>query len=66
MTANKTWIITAGVALWLPLMLSFLGAMSVARLPGAAATQLPMVILLVAASVLLGLLIGRTADCRRP
>ncbi|HLQ35603.1 MAG TPA: hypothetical protein VK457_23190 [Chloroflexota bacterium] len=61
MTTNRSWIIAAGVALWLPLMFSFLGALSLARLPGMAASQLVMVALLIAATLLLGVLIGRTA-----
>jgi hypothetical protein len=59
MTTNRSWIIAAGVALWLPLMFSFLGALSLARLPGMAASQLVMVALLIAATLLLGVLIGR-------
>ncbi len=61
MTTNRSWIIATGVALWLPLMFSFLGALSLARLPGMAASQLVMVALLIAATLLLGVLIGRTA-----
>jgi hypothetical protein len=64
MTTNRSWIIAAGVALWLPLMFSFLGALSLARLPGMAASQLVMVALLIAATLLLGVLIGRTACVR--
>jgi len=60
MSRRAFWI-AAGLGLWLPLLFSFLGAVSVARVPGVAATQLLMVLFLVAATLLLGVLIGRTA-----
>ena len=66
MTPNKTWLIAAGVALWLPLLFSFLGALRVPRLPGVAVSQLLMVTLLVAATLLLGMLIGRAACPAEP
>ena len=61
MPSQKSWIIAAGLALWLPLVFSFVGGLSLARLPGAALAQVPMVALLVAATLLLGVLIGRAA-----
>ncbi|GEM_PF-3431394 len=61
MSTSKSTLIAAGLALWLPLLFSFLGGLSLARLPGMAFTQLVMVALLVAATLLLGVLIGRTA-----
>jgi hypothetical protein len=61
MSLNRNWTIAAGVALWLPLMFSFLGALSLARLPGVPASQLAMVALLISATLLLGVLIGRAA-----
>ncbi|HEY8695636.1 MAG TPA: hypothetical protein VIR57_23150 [Chloroflexota bacterium] len=66
MTPHKTWLIAAGVALWLPLFFSFLGALRAPRLPGVAASQLLMVTLLVAATLLLGMLIGRAACSAEP
>jgi hypothetical protein len=62
--ANKSFFILAGVALWVPLLLSFVGALSLARVPGVPASQLLMVLLLVVATLLLGMLIGRTATAR--
>jgi hypothetical protein len=61
MSPNRTLIVGAGVALWLPLLFSFLGALRVPRLPGMAESQVLMVALLVAATLLLGMLIGRAA-----
>ena len=61
MNTNRPLIVTAGIALWLPLLFSFLGGLSLTRLPGAAAPQVLMVGLLVMATLLLGLLIGRSA-----
>lgn len=61
MTTNRTWMITAGLGLWLPLVFSFVGGLSLSRLPGAAVSQVFMVALLVAATLLLGMLIGRAA-----
>ncbi len=61
MPTNKSLIISAGFALWLPLVFSFVGGMSLAKLPGAALSQVPMVVLLVAATLLLGMLIGKAA-----
>jgi hypothetical protein len=61
MSPNRTLIVSAGVALWLPLLFSFLGALRVPRLPGMAESQVLMVALLVAATLLLGMLIGRAA-----
>ncbi|HVA24330.1 MAG TPA: hypothetical protein VMW62_08055 [Chloroflexota bacterium] len=66
MSTNKNWILAAGVALWLPLLFSFLGALRVPRLPGMAVSQLLMVALLVAATLLLGMLIGRAACATEP
>jgi hypothetical protein len=66
MSTNKNWMIAAGVALWLPLLLSFLGELRVPRLPGVALSQLLMVVLLVAATLLLGMLIGRAACAAEP
>ena len=61
MPLTKSFIIAAGVALWVPLLFSFLGGLSLARLPGMAVSQFFMVGLLIAATLLLGVLIGRTA-----
>ena len=61
MPLTKSFIIAAGVALWVPLLFSFLGGLSLARLPGMAVSQFLMVGLLIAATLLLGVLIGRTA-----
>ena len=61
MTSHKSFFILAGVALWVPLLFSFLGALSVTRIPGVAASQLLMVLFLILATLLLGMLIGRTA-----
>jgi thiosulfate reductase cytochrome b subunit len=58
---NRPLMIIGGIALWLPLLFSFLGGLSLARLPGAALSQMLMVALLVMATLLLGLLIGRSA-----
>lgn len=66
MPINKGSFIAAGVALWLPLLFSFVGALRVPRTPGVAASQLLMVALLVAATLLLGMLIGRTACLADP
>ena len=66
MSTNKNWMIAAGVALWLPLLFSFLGALRVPRLPGMAEAQVLMVALLVAATLLLGMLIGRAACPAEP
>jgi len=61
MRPSKTLWILAGLGLWLPLVLSFLGAVSVQRVPGVAASQLLMVLFLVAATLLLGVLVGKVA-----
>lgn len=61
MTPNKPFFILAGVALWMPLLFSFLGALSVNHVPGVPASQLLMVVFLILATLLLGMLIGRTA-----
>ena len=61
---SRTWVIGAGVALWLPLLFSFLGALrSPAHVVGL--SQALMVGLLVLATLLLGMLIGRSA-CAEP
>ncbi len=65
MNPNRTLMIVAGLGLWLPLMFSFLGSLSLLTLPGAATSQVGMVALLVGATLLLGLLIGRSA-CGEP
>ena len=59
-TSSKSFWIMAGLGLWLPLVLSFLGAIS-QRAPGVPASQLLMVLFLVAATLLLGALIGKVA-----
>lgn len=64
MTSNKTFFILAGVALWVPLLFSFLGALSIKRVPGVPASQLLMVVFLILATLLLGMLIGRSATVR--
>ena len=61
MSTNRPLMISAGIALWLPLLFSFLGGLSLAHLPGAAFSQMLTVTLLVLATLLLGLLIGRSA-----
>jgi hypothetical protein len=66
MNTNKTWLIGAGMALWLPLLFSFMRALRAPRLPGVAASQLLMVALLVLATLLLGMLIGRSACVAEP
>jgi len=58
---TKSFIIAAGVALWVPLLFSFLGAISLTTIPGVAVSQLVMVLCLISATLLLGVLIGRTA-----
>ena len=60
MTPNKTFFIGAGLALWIPLLLSFVRSLSV-RTPGVPGSQLFTVLLLILATLLLGMLIGRTA-----
>ncbi|HEU0166283.1 MAG TPA: hypothetical protein VFS62_00795 [Chloroflexota bacterium] len=60
-TSSKTFWIMAGLGLWLPLVFSFLGAISVQRAPGVLGSQLLMVLFLVAATLLLGALIGKVA-----
>jgi hypothetical protein len=64
MTTHKSFFIFAGVALWVPLLFSFLGALSASRVPGVPASQLLMVLFLIVATLLLGMLIGRTAVVR--
>ncbi|HLG74253.1 MAG TPA: hypothetical protein VK009_27850 [Chloroflexota bacterium] len=61
MSTNRPLIISTGIGLWLPLLFSFIGGLSLAHLPGAAMAQVLMVALLVMATLLLGLLIGRSA-----
>ena len=61
MDSSKPFMIGAGVALWLPLLFSFLGSLSLARMPGVTLTEVFEVLLLITATLLLGLLIGRTA-----
>jgi hypothetical protein len=61
MTTSKTFWIMAGLGLWLPLVLSFLGSISVQRVPGVLGSQLLMVLFLVAATLLLGVLVGKVA-----
>jgi hypothetical protein len=60
-TSSKTFIITAGVAVWVPLLFSFLGAVSLTAIPGIAISQTLMVLCLITATLLLGVLIGKTA-----
>jgi len=64
MTSNNSFFILAGMAIWVPLLLSFLGTLSMTRVPGIAASQLFMVLFLILATLLLGMLIGRTATVR--
>ncbi len=61
MHTQRTFMIAAGLALWVPLLCSFFGGLSVARVSGLAVTQVAMVGLLIAATLLLGVLIGKTA-----
>ena len=58
--ANRTLLITAGVALWAPLLFTFLGAISLTAIPGVAASKLIMVLCLICATLLLGMLIGKS------
>ena len=60
LASHRTFVIFAGVALWIPLLCSFLGGLTLGRVPGVAPTQLLMVLFLVAATLLLGMLIGKT------
>lgn len=67
MTSHKSFFIVAGVALWVPLLFSFLGALSISRVPGVPASSASgglMVLFLTVATLLLGMLIGRTATAR--
>ena len=66
MAVNRNAVIAAGVALWLPLLFSFIGALRVPHAPATAVSQLLMVGFLVAATLLLGMLIGRAACFSEP
>ena len=66
MTLGRQGIIMAGVALWLPLLVSLLGALRMPTLPGVALSQLAMVGLLVCTTLLLGMLIGRGGCLEEP
>ncbi|MBV9120469.1 MAG: hypothetical protein JOZ39_07150 [Chloroflexi bacterium] len=59
MNARPFWIL-AGLGLWLPLVLSFVSGLNLNHVAGVPAAQLSMVLLLVMATLLLGLLIGRS------
>ncbi len=61
MVTEKTFAIATGVALWLSLVFSFVGGLTLHHLPGVPASQLLMVLFLVAATLLLGMLIGKSA-----
>lgn len=64
LTSQKSFFIFAGITLWVPLLFSFLGGLSLAHVPGIAPTQLLMVLFLLAATLLLGVLIGKAATVR--
>jgi len=61
---SKVLWVAAGLGLWLPLLFSFLGAVTMTNAPGIAASQLAMVLFLILATLLLGVLIGRVAAIR--
>jgi len=64
MPTSKMFWITAGVGLWLPLLFSFLGGLTMTHVPGVAPSQLLMVLFLISATLLLGVLIGKAATAR--